>query len=267
MKSSGRGEVLGNIARTEKLNMAVTLLVLWCVLCSHVAYAASGIKPQDIPDALAKKGQNLSAFKAVMDVSAVHDNGKSRNDIRGFLLYRRPSDFRFQGTMPGGNPLFELVISGTAFEMFVPTDRKVLKGNRKCFVEKFPDIAEMRELIPLALSQWKGVRLKEVVSNDREKIVVKLDFSGTTWNATLTSDRLLVTKLVRVGAKGPELVADFGSFPSDEFGWIPRQFRVHSPAGDWTTTVTVRKLEINPFVVEKNFQLELPFSPKVEQCK
>jgi len=257
----------GTYTRTQKSAATLAFLLLFLLFRTQESAAGPGIKPQDIPEALARRGQNVTSMKAVMDVSTVHNKGKERNDIRGFLLYRRPSDFRFQGMVPGGNPLFEMVIKSTGFDLFVPTDKKILKGNQRCFNQRFPDIAEMRELIPLALSQWKNARLEGVISHDRDKIVVKLGFGGTYWNATVTADKLLVTKLVRVGAKGPELSADFGGFKDGEHGWIPRTFQVHSPQGDWTTSVTIRTLEVNAFVVEKNFQLEPPFSPKVEECK
>ena len=50
-----------------------------------------------------------------MSVKSSYDDGKSRQDIKGFLLYRRPDDFRFQGVGPGGNSLFELIIKSTRF--------------------------------------------------------------------------------------------------------------------------------------------------------
>ena len=265
MRISATSHLTMDAEKYPKTGLAV--LFLLCVLSAGEVSAAPGIRPQDIPEALAKQGQNVTSLKAVMDVSTVHDRGKERNEIRGFLLYRRPSDFRFQGLVPGGNPLFEMVIKSTGFDLFVPTDRKILKGTPKCFTERFPDIAEMREVIPLALSQWKNARLEGVIAQDRDKIVVKLSFGGAIWNATLTTDKLLVTRLVRVGSRGPELSADFAGFKDGEHGWIPRAFQVHSPLGDWTTTVTIRQLEVNPFVVEKNFQLDPPYSPTVEQCK
>ena len=52
-----------------------------------------------------------------MNVTSTYDRGKHRQDIKGFLLYRRPNDFRFQGIAPAGNSLFELVIKANLFEL------------------------------------------------------------------------------------------------------------------------------------------------------
>src|SRR5512139_423363 len=84
------------------------ILILVCTFYPYMASADSSVKPQEIPEFLTQKGKNLSALKAAMNISSIYDGGKSRQDVKGFLLYRRPSDFRFQGVATGGNSLFEL---------------------------------------------------------------------------------------------------------------------------------------------------------------
>lgn len=248
--------------------IAMVVVVGLVLLYAVSACAEPAIEPKQIPDTLAKKGKNLSAMKAVMTVSSVYNEGKSRQDIKGFLMYRRPSDFRFQGIGPGGNSLFELVIKANSFELYVPSDGKVLKGGKECFGRKFPDVAEIEGLIPMILLQWKDVRFDRLLARDAEKIVIRITYEGRVWGATLDPKTLHITRLVRLNPNGDvDLTADFGDFKTGNEGWLPRRFEVHSPAGGWRTSVRIEKIEPNPFLVEKNFALDLTFSAKVETCR
>lgn len=226
------------------------------------------LDPKNIPDILAKKGKSVSALKAIMSVSSVYNGGKTRQDIKGFLLYRRPSDFRFQGVTTGGNSLFELVIKANSFELYIPTEGKILKGGKECFGRKFPDVAEVEALIPMILLQWREVRFDRLLARDSEKIVIRITYEGRVWGATLDPKTLHVVRLVRLNPSGDvDLTADFGDFKTGDDGWLPRRFDVQSPTGGWRTSVKIEKLEPNPFLVEKNFLLDLTFSAKVETCR
>ena len=76
-------------------------VILTLVLASP-GHANPSVKPEEIPGRLYDRGKSLSAFKAVMSVSTMNETDKSRQDVKGFMIYRRPSDFRFQGVGPGG---------------------------------------------------------------------------------------------------------------------------------------------------------------------
>jgi outer membrane lipoprotein-sorting protein len=248
--------------------IATVLFVALAFLYAVAAFAEPAIDPKQIPDTLAKKGKGLSALKAVMTVSSVYDGGKNRQDIKGFLMYRRPADFRFQGIGPGGNSLFELVIKANSFELYVPSDGKILKGGKECFGRRFPDVAEIEGLIPMVLLQWKDVRFDRLLARDSEKIVIRITYEGRVWGATLDPKTLHITRLVRLNPNGDvDLTADFGDFKTGTEGWLPRRFEVQSPTGGWRTSVRIEKIEPNPFLVEKNFALDLTFSAKVETCR
>jgi hypothetical protein len=250
--------------------LIVSLVTLTVLLGMHpdLSPADPSIRPQDIPAALAKKGKNITALKCVMNVTSIYDGGKHRQDIKGFLIYRRPNDFRFQGIAPAGNSLFELIIKANVFELYVPTDGKIIKGGKDCFSRKFPDVAEIEGLIPIVLLQWKDVRFDRVLKNDPDKVVIRLSFQGRVWGATLDPQKLLLTRLVRLSPDGDiDLTADFGDFQSGADGWLPRRFEIASPPGGWKTLVKINKVESNPFLVEKNFQLETTFSAKTEACR
>jgi outer membrane lipoprotein-sorting protein len=248
--------------------LGLVLTVILIVAYALCSWADPAVEPAQIPDFLAKKGKTLSAFKAVMGISSVYDGGKSRQDVKGFLLYRRPSDFRFQGLAPGGNSLFELVIKHAAFELYVPSEGKILKGGKECFANRFPDVAEIEHLIPMVLLQWKDVRFDRQLAKDLEKIVIRMTYEGKVWVATLEPKTLLVRRLVRLSPNGEvDLSADFGDFKTGEDGWLPRRFDVQCKNGGWRTSVRIEKIETNPFLVEKNFILEPAFSTKVETCR
>ena len=247
---------------------SVGIAILICLLLPCFAGADPNINPQQIPEFLTQKGKNLSALKAVMNISSIYDGGKSRQDVKGFLLYRRPNDFRFQGLATGGNSLFELIIKSNLFELYVPTEGKIIKGGKECFSRKFPDVAEIESLIPLILLQWKDARFDRVLAKDAEKTVIRFSFQGKVWGATFDPQSLFLKRLVRLSPKGDvELTADFGDFKTGEDAWLPRRFDLQSPAGAWRTSVHINKLERNPFLLEKNFQLDLTFSAKTETCK
>ncbi|MGD9817515.1 MAG: hypothetical protein AB7V04_02330 [Desulfomonilaceae bacterium] len=73
---------------------------------------------------------------------------------------------------------------------------------------------------------------------------------------------------MRLNPRGEiDLTADFGDFKSGDDGWLPRKFEIQSISGKWRTLAKISKIETNPFLVEKNFQLENTFSAKIEQCK
>jgi hypothetical protein len=217
---------------------------------------------------LTKKGKNLSAMKAVMSIVSSYEAGKSRQDVKGFLLYRRPNDFRFQGLGPGGNSLFELIIKATQFELYIPAEGKIIRGGKECFARRFPDVAEIEGLIPLILLQWKDVRFDRLLAHDSEKIVIRMSFLGRVWGATLDPHSLYLKRLVRLNPAGEvDLTADFADFASGEDGWLPRRFEIQSPVAQWKTVVKISKIESNPFLVEKNFKLEPAFSAKTEDCR
>ncbi len=230
--------------------------------------AQSQVKAEDIPSYLTKKGKSLSAMKAALSIMSSYDAGKSRQDVKGFLMYRRPNDFRFQGMGPGGNSLFELIIKANQFELYIPAEGKIIKGGKDCFGRKFPDVAEIEGLIPLMLLQWKDVRYDRLLAHDSEKTVIRLSFQGRVWGATLDPQNLYLKRLVRLNPAGNvDLTADFTDFSSGEDGWLPRRFEVQSPTGQWKTSVKINKIETNPFLVEKNFRLEPAFSAKIEDCR
>ena len=250
------------------LVVSLIILIALFAACPDRSLADPTIRPQDIPEALAKKGKNVTALKCVMNVTSTYDRGKHRQDIKGFLLYRRPNDFRFQGIAPAGNSLFELVIKANLFELYIPTDGKILKGGKECFSRRFPDVAEIEGLIPMVLLQWKDVRFDRVLKREADKIVIRMSFGGRVWGATLEPNNLLLTRLVRLSPDGDiDLTADFGEFQSGADGWLPRRFEIESPPGGWKTLVRINKVESNPFLVEKNFQLETTFSAKTEECR
>jgi hypothetical protein len=234
---------------------------------AELAQASPHVRPNNIPAELAARGKKLTAFKAVMSIHSEYDNGKSRQNVRGFLLYRRPHDFRFQGTGPSGNPLFELVLRASEFQLYVPMQRKILRGGKNCFYQRFPDVAELQTLIPLALLQWKRVRFLKEISSNAQETVIGIAFRNDSWLATLDSKDLKLLRLKRAEQKGRELTAIFGEFGSGKLGWIPHAFTVNSPRGGWKSTVKIKRLEINPFLVENNFKLDPVFSVNIEKCE
>jgi outer membrane lipoprotein-sorting protein len=246
-------------------------VVLTLVLVGSSAFsslAESNPDPQQIPDLLAKKGKTLTALKAIMNIASVYDGGKSHQEVKGFLMYRRPTDFRFQGVAPGGNSLFELVIKSHAFELYVPSEGKIIKGGKECFTRRFPDVAEIEALIPMVLLQWKDVRFDRQLARDMEKIVIRMTYEGRLWVATLEPKNLLLKRLVRLNPGGDiDLTADFGDFKTGDDGWLPRRFDIQCSGGGWRTSVRIEKLEQNPFLLEKNFVLEPTFSTKTEMCQ
>jgi len=230
--------------------------------------AEPSVSPQQIPQFLTEKGKHLSAMKAVMNVTTSNDLEKSRQDLKGFLLYRRPNDFRFQGLTTGGNSLFELVIKDQTFELYVPTDGKILKGEKVCFGRRFPEVAEIEGLIPIMLLQWGNVRFQRMLKREADTIVINVTYEGRNWEATLESGNYLLKRLVRFDNHNQaDLYADFGEYKTGEDGWLPRRFDVASPKGQWRTHVQITKIEPNPYLVEKNFKLEPTFSTKIENCR
>jgi hypothetical protein len=249
------------------LSLFITLLILQGMVPA-TTHASPSISPARIPEVLTKKGKNLTAFKAILSVKSSYEDGKSRQDIKGFLLYRRPNDFRFQGMGPSGNALFELIIKATRFELYIPAEGKIIKGAKACFGTKFPDVAEIEGLIPMILLQWKHVKFDKLISRDASGITIRLKFQDRWWGATLDPEKLLLKRLVRIGPAGKiDLTADFGDFQSGDYGWLPRRFEVRSPLARWRTVVRINKIETNPFLLEKNFRLEPAFSPKIEKCR
>jgi outer membrane lipoprotein-sorting protein len=246
----------------------LSVVTVWTLSLPRGLCAEPSITPQRIPEALADKGKKLTAMKAVMNVTSLNDADKSRQDVKGFLLYRRPADFRFQGLATSGNPLFELVIKDGLFELYIPTDGKILKGGKECFGKRFPDVAEIEGLIPIILLQWKNVTFQKLLKQDAENTVINVLCQGRTWEATLESKNLLIKRLVRFDPRGhADLTADFGEFKTGDDGWLPRRFEIQSPKGRWRTTIQITKIEPNPFLVEKNFKLEPAFSTKTENCQ
>jgi hypothetical protein len=229
--------------------------------------ADPGREPSNLTETLAARGKNLSAFKAVMAVATAYDRGKSHQEMKGFLLYRRPNDFRFQGVGAGGASLFEMIVKADKFELYVPSDAKILKGGRNCLMTRFPELGELDSLIPLALLQWKTAQALKVVPSGPDASVVTMNFNGRDWRATLEKGKLHLLRLEKLRSGEVELTAEFGDFKEGEYGWLPRRFDIQAPAAGWRTVVSISKMEINPFLVEKNFQLETTFSTNVEECK
>ncbi|MCX5872293.1 MAG: hypothetical protein NTY51_03530 [Deltaproteobacteria bacterium] len=267
---SGNTVIMSNTLLINKSKpCSICILLLTLFFSSFGLCAAQTVtKPEEILTLLLNRGKNLSAFKAVMNVTTMNEVDKSRQEIKGFLLYRRPSDFRFQGLGPSGSTLFELVIKTNMFELYVPQEGKIIKGDKECFGRKFPDVAEIEGLIPMLLLQWRDVRFDRVLSRDSEKMVIRITFQGRVWGATLESQSMNLIRLVRINPRGDiDLTADFGDFKQGDDGWLPRKFEIVSPVGGWRTLAKISKIEPNPFLVEKNFQIDSTFSVKTENCR
>ena len=203
-----------------------------------------------------------------MNVTSTYDKGNGVRISKDSCSTGGPTTSDSQGIAPAGNSLFELVIKANLFELYIPTDGKIVKGGKECFSRRFPDVAGIEGLIPMVLLQWKDVRFDKVLKREAGKIVIRLSFRGRVWGATLEPEKLLLTRLVRLSPDGDiDLTADFGDFQSGEDGWLPRRFVIESPQGGWKTLVKINKVEPNPFLVEKNFQLETTFSAKTEECR
>jgi outer membrane lipoprotein-sorting protein len=268
LRSQRRFRAISDKALVLSRAFTIMFLLLPIVFPLDQAFCQPNVRPEDIPSFLTRKGRDLSAFKAVMKVVSAYNGGKSRQDVNGFLLYRRPSDFRFQGMAPGGNSLFELVIKANRFRLYIPTEGKIMEGGRACFNRKFPDVGEIEGLIPMILLQWKDVRFDRLLARDLEKIVIRVSFQGRVWGATFDPHTLYLKRLVRLSPAGEvDLTADFGDFKTGQNGWLPRRFEVQSPAGQWKTLVHIERIEANPFLVENNFKLQTPTSAKIEDCR
>jgi outer membrane lipoprotein-sorting protein len=247
-----------------RLAFALTILV---VLSPFPVSGQQVATPQGVADTLTARGKNLTALKAVMSVDSTFDRGKSRQEIKGFLLYRRPADFRFQGVAPGGNPLFELLVKAEFFELYVPSEGKILKGGKKCFYERFPDVAELESLIPLILLQWKDVKAGELTPQGPDGLILSFTFKGASWRAVLDAKKFFVKRLDRAAGNKIDLTADFGDFGEGDHGWLPRRFDVRAPSDGRRTVVKISKFDVNPFLTETNFKLQPMFSPKIEECR
>jgi hypothetical protein len=106
-----------------------------------------------------------------------------------------------------------------------------------------------------------------VLSEDQNCIVLGLSYNGHNWRVTLDAKKLLLIRIEKVGPRSVELTSDFGDYGEGDYGWLPRRFDIRSAQSGWRTLVKISKIEINPFLVQKNFELEPAFSPKIEECK
>lgn len=261
-------DAINQKAGIRKSMAGLSVFMILISLAIALSYSpASAISGQRLTQALTQKGNKLSALKATMRITSTYERNNSTHRLKGFLIYRRPLDFRFQGVGASGNPLFELSFRGIKFDLYIPTEGKIIKGDRQCFSRAFPDVAEVKGLIPLALLQWKDVKFQEAGATQGNRVTLKLRSEGETWRATVDMGRMAVIKLERMQGAEADLVAEFGDFSSGEYGWLPKRFRVVAKTGGWQTMVKMTNIETNPFLVEKNFVLEPMFSPKVEYCK
>lgn len=237
------------------------------------------LKVADKDALIAKIGQvydSIRDFSATVDmVPAIGTAEKSRiteyKDIRGYVLFRKPSDIRLIGLYPVvRNKAFDMVSNGEAFRLYVPVHNRFIVGKNQAASP--PSKNKLENLRPQHFQDALLVRpvtpdetpVLENLTDEENAVYIlhllrnngQLRLGRSVWfdRATLAPVRQII-----FDPAGNILTdARYSQWQTYDNVPFPKQISINRPQDEYAVVVTVVKMEINKGLTNDKFALEQP---------
>ncbi len=221
-------------------------------------------------------------FNATVDMTPVLGSvEKSKvteyKDVRGFILYRRPSEIRIIGLFPVvRNKAFDMVSAGNTFRLYIPTENQ--------FVEGANDLIELskKKIENLRPSHFLEALLVRPIDPAQDKLVLEnftdeenafyilqvihesggdLHLARAIWFNRLT---LQISRQLIFDENGNILTdarySDWRAYDNVPF---PKHIEIDRPRDEYGVVIDVVKMDINKGVSDDKFVLAQPAGSKL----
>ncbi len=272
---------------------ALSILVL-CLLCAAtssciarrrlIPRAANSTKPllsADLPSLLAAIGKQYDAiqnFSAMLDmVPALGSTEKNLvteyKDVRAYMRFRKPSDFRLIGLMPVvRSKMFDMVSDGADFKLYVPSKGRFIVGRNAIDGLSTNKLENLRPqhfldalmVQPIDLKTYKVV-LENFTDADNAYYIVhevqelldgKLQLRRAIWFSRI--DMTMARQMIFDEAGNPLTDARYSQWHSYDNVPFPKHIEIDRPRDEYATVLDVVKMDINKGVGSDQFVLEQP---------
>ena len=248
-----------------------------------IAPPARQASTAELSGQVARQYQAVSDFKATVLLSATLGqlNGgpvKRYPAIRGYLLFRKPTDLRLIGLQPPfGNRLVDLVSNGRQFRLSMPSKKRFVIGQDDV---KALSSNQLENIRPLHLQQ---ALLPQPVDPATETATLEEPGQGTGGYTLLLmrnspgQDRRPARTLWMDGATSRvarELIFDdagkvltdarYSQWLEDDGVIFPRHIEIDRPREAYRLVIQIQKIEINHGLSDEVFVLEQPPGAQLE---
>jgi outer membrane lipoprotein-sorting protein len=232
---------------------------------------------QTLIDGLARNFQAIQSFNATVDMTpALGSSEKSKiteyKDVRGYILFRKPTDIRIIGLYPVvRNKAFDMVSNGKDFRLYLPASNRFITGSNQLIANSKNKIENLRPQHFL-----EALMVAPMQADEKAELM----------NFTDEDNAAYILHLVRVGAGGEivptrsiwfsrinlhiarQLVFDLaGNILTDarysdwhEYDGVsfPKNVDIARPQDEYAVVLSLVKMEINRGIPDDKFVLEQP---------
>jgi len=232
---------------------------------------------QTLIDRLAHGFESIQSFNATVDmVPALGSSEKSKiteyKDVRGYILFRKPSDIRIIGLYPVvRNKAFDMVSNGKDFRLYLPSSNRFVIGSNQLIARSPNKIENLRpqhflEALMVAPMQ-PGDKAELVNLTDEDNAVyilhiVRIQPDGeilptrSVWFSRINLH--MARQLVYDPAGNILTDARYSDWQNYDGVPFPKTIEIDRPQDEYAVVLTVVKIEINRGVSDDKFVLEQP---------
>jgi len=232
---------------------------------------------QTLIDRLAAQYQAIQSFSATVDMTpAVGSSEKSKiteyKDVRGYILFRKPSDIRIIGLYPVvRNKAFDMVSTGHNFRLYLPSQNRFIVGTNDLATHSKNKIENLRPQHFLEAMMVAPVQPDEktilVNLTDEDNAAYILQLVHVLPGGQILADRSIWFSRINlhiirqfVYDKEGNILTDarYGDWQNYDNIPFPKTIDITRPQDDYAVVLTVVKIEINRGVPDDKFVLQQP---------
>ena len=232
---------------------------------------------QTLIDRLARQFEAIQSLSATVDMTpALGSSEKSKiteyKDVRGYILFRKPSDIRIIGLYPVvRNKAFDMVSNGKDFRLYLPSSNRFVIGSNQLIARSPNKIENLRpqhflEALMVAPMQ-PGDKAELVNLTDEDNAVyilhiVRIQPDGeilptrSVWFSRINLH--MARQLVYDPAGNILTDARYSDWQNYDGVPFPKTIEIDRPQDEYAVVLTVVKIEINRGVSDDKFVLEQP---------
>ena len=232
---------------------------------------------QTLIDRLAHAYQAIQSFSATVDmVPALGSSEKSKiteyKDVRGYILFRKPTDIRIIGLYPlVRNKAFDMVSNGTDFRLYLPAKNRFVIGSNQLIARSQNRIENLRPqhfLEALLVAPMQPDEKTELVNlTDEDNAVYILHCVRVQPDGQIVPTRSVWFSRINLHIARQLVFDPAGNILTDArySDWqnydglpFPKTIDITRPQDEYAVVLTVVKMEINRGVADDKFVLEQP---------
>jgi len=232
---------------------------------------------QSLIDRITKQYQNIASFSATVDmVPALGSSEKNQiteyKDVRGYILFRKPTDIRIVGLYPVvRNKAFDMVSNGADFKLYLPSKNRFIMGSNALPARSENHIENLRpqhflEALMVAPIQ-PGEKVEFENFTDEDNAVYVLHLVRIRPDGEIAPSRSIWFNRLNLHLARQLIFDPEGNILTDArySDWqnydglpFPKQIEIDRPQDEYAVVLTVVKMEIDKGVPDEKFVLEQP---------